>query len=57
MHVKNMHPENVDHTRTHRSILSQFVNPNQIWIIIRYHFPVDLAPNGIQFGAKSIGKW
>jgi len=29
------------------------VNPNQIWIVITL-FPVDLAPNGILFGAKSI---
>ena len=28
---------------------------NEFWIVIT-HFPIDSAPNGIPFGAKSIGK-
>ena len=29
---------------------------NKLWIVITL-FPIDMAPNGIPFGDKSIGKW
>ena len=40
---------------THREIFSEFYKPKQNLDCI-YPFPIDFAPNGDHFGAKSMGK-
>ena len=48
-------PSNDRPVATDKAILN-LGDPNQIWIVIMFTFPIDLAPNRILFGAKSIGK-
>jgi len=49
----NKHSHSMHTEKSFRNV----VNPNQIWVIGNYHFPIDLAPIGTPIGFKSIGKW